>query len=1279
MDACLPYTGTSVWPMVIAAVILVTIGLVLHQMTRRRQGTSTSMGVIALLVLTAGSFALLATQKPVEAASIDCAQSAVIEDIPAADAIRSLPLAPTAMIPDGSTVPGELLTITQGGFEPFEEVVLLVASKPRLIGRGKANRDGVVTITGQIPQDLAPGNHTLAVWSPTRSVGFAQPIVVTGDVGSTTSISVPPGSSTTTVETTTTVSPTTTISESTTTIAPTTTVPESTTTTIDPGLTPQTVRWDFVADFAVTESPVVMPDAQSVEASWLSRTYSIVSAGSAGCAVDTNTRELSFTSEGTCTVQVSVDPWSNYGPGTAETIVVVGPAPVCDNSLSYQVGDVGPGGGKIFYVSPTCQRWGRFLEIASAGWTGSSDGAATRPLWCDANIHVSGASASGFGRGLANTFAIMRSCADAAANRAQAYRGGGKVDWYLASSDEWREVCKWAHAVAVSNTSCGGYAGYVNDLGFVDHYWTSTTDGNNNPIENWMPGGQDFRSVGKTTDYVSMRPIRAFGLAPSIQASWQSNVTRSTSRTVDFTLDFSEAISGLSSLDITNSGTATGCSFTPASSSGSSIAVQALCGSDGTVIPVLTAESVSGTSVTGPAISTPGSAVPIDSTAPTLEVNASSQTVVVGSAFAVSQNERGSIYIVNDSVTVSSLVDITSAADGEWNVSTVPTVESVVNLNTAGLSTGAYRIYGVDLAGNVSAPDEAQITIRAPQVCSVTCLIGDTGPGGGSVFYAAASPQSWGQYLEFAPSNWSGSSDGSLAPVWCDTSTLIDGAEGTAIGTGYTNTLAMMTGCTSGIAIDANSYRGSGFVDWFVPSEGEQKELCKWVHGIAPSQSSCGGYGGYVNNSGFVSHYWTSTQTGANSAIETWMEGGNDYRNVDKYTNYVSLRPIRAFGGDPSVNASITADQVRSTSLNLGFTIDFSESISGLSSSDLTNVGTATGCVFTPSSSSGTSIDVNAVCAGDGSVIVKLSPGAVQGTSVAGPRVATYSLKVRIDSQAPVLTITAGPTTIVVGGGIEVALNERGSVYLVKDSVTVTDLASITGAADASWNTVYAQDGGTGYVISTAGLSVGNYHLYGVDLAGNLSAQDATTYTLRDSQQCSTSCLVGDIGPGGGIVFYDAGSTQSWGRYLEVAPASWSGSGDGTPMWCDNTDLLIDGANGVAIGTGATNTAAIVAACASGAAVNAAGYLGGGLSDWFLPAEDEQKELCKWVKGVPASRSNCGGYGGYVNNLGFASHYWTSTQTGSSTAMETWMEGGNDYRNVGKSTNYISVRPIRAF
>jgi len=35
------------------------------------------------------------------------------------------------------------------------------------------------------------------------------------------------------------------------------------------------------------------------------------------------------------------------------------------------------------------------------------------------------------------------------------------------------------------------------------------------------------------------------------------------------------------------------------------------------------------------------------------------------------------------------------------------------------------------------------------------------------------------------------------------------------------------------------------------------------------------------------------------------------------------------------------------------------------------------------------------------------------------------------------------------------------------------------------------------------------------------------------------ACTIGDTGPGGGVVFYDAGSRQAWGRYLEAAPAGW--------------------------------------------------------------------------------------------------------------------------------------------
>jgi len=35
-------------------------------------------------------------------------------------------------------------------------------------------------------------------------------------------------------------------------------------------------------------------------------------------------------------------------------------------------------------------------------------------------------------------------------------------------------------------------------------------------------------------------------------------------------------------------------------------------------------------------------------------------------------------------------------------------------------------------------------------------------------------------------------------------------------------------------------------------------------------------------------------------------------------------------------------------------------------------------------------------------------------------------------------------------------------------------------------------------------------------------------------------CAENTIGPGGGVIFYDAGSVQSWGRFLEAAPWKWN-------------------------------------------------------------------------------------------------------------------------------------------
>ena len=128
-----------------------------------------------------------------------------------------------------------------------------------------------------------------------------------------------------------------------------------------------------------------------------------------------------------------------------------------------------------------------------------------------------------------------------------------------------------------------------------------------------------------------------------------------------------------------------------------------------------------------------------------------------------------------------------------------------------------------------------------------------------------------------------------------------------------------------------------------------------------------------------------------------------------------------------------------------------------------------------------------------------------------------------------------------------------------------------------------------------------------------------TTTTLAPTTTTTTLAPVlynvGDTGPGGGIVFYDAGSVQSWGRFLEAACAGWQNNCDGTTadpqvVWgCDESS--ISGADGLAIGTGAKNTTNILAGCSDAgiAADLADDYSHNTLNDCFAPSKDELNQM----------------------------------------------------------------------
>jgi len=132
------------------------------------------------------------------------------------------------------------------------------------------------------------------------------------------------------------------------------------------------------------------------------------------------------------------------------------------------------------------------------------------------------------------------------------------------------------------------------------------------------------------------------------------------------------------------------------------------------------------------------------------------------------------------------------------------------------------------------------------------------------------------------------------------------------------------------------------------------------------------------------------------------------------------------------------------------------------------------------------------------------------------------------------------------------------------------------------------------------------------------------------------TCVVGDKGPGGGVVFFVSSSTFSASsacgsgcKYLEAAP----------------TDLTV--------------------APWAGAISAAEGYSNNGVTDWYLPSKDELNE-------VYAKRKTIGGLASSI--------YWSSTEIISGFAWSQNFGDGKQYGTNGIETDDLGgVRPIRAF
>jgi DUF1680 family protein len=134
--------------------------------------------------------------------------------------------------------------------------------------------------------------------------------------------------------------------------------------------------------------------------------------------------------------------------------------------------------------------------------------------------------------------------------------------------------------------------------------------------------------------------------------------------------------------------------------------------------------------------------------------------------------------------------------------------------------------------------------------------IGDAGPAGGFIFYENPNHAADGwRYLEAAPFDQSGGAQ------WGCFRRLIEGARGTAVGTGKQNTADMLAACAepATAAQLCASLRVNGVGGWFLPSRDELVLMYRHL--------KAAGIGGF-DNGGLVDNvqYWTSSQQTADMA-----------------------------------------------------------------------------------------------------------------------------------------------------------------------------------------------------------------------------------------------------------------------------------------------------------------------------------------------------------------------------------------------------------------------------
>lgn len=293
-------------------------------------------------------------------------------------------------------------------------------------------------------------------------------------------------------------------------------------------------------------------------------------------------------------------------------------------------------------------------------------------------------------------------------------------------------------------------------------------------------------------------------------------------------------------------------------------------------------------------------------------------------------------------------------------------------------------------------------------------------------------------------------------------------------------------------------------------------------------------------------------------------------------------------------------------------------------------------------------------------------------------------------------TITATFTTTAIAGlvwdtstvrSMRVQLQESLTAGTYLDTVTVTDIYGTSTRLPLTF-TIAKADTLTVWIDTPTALSYTGFaasFATPLRITGLVSSDTGTAVSSISYRPAGTSCAtggvcaIGDIGPGGGVVFITPSTPGGNGKYFEAAPSNWTGTDDTVSIgkFCTGStsqDGISRSATQFGIGWGDTNTALFGSNCTGGAVKQAMDYAGGGYTDWFIPNTNEAAQL--HAQGDRVGLIKLGG-----NWTTGTWGYWASTeQSGTQMKIISLNSGSWSIGAAEKSeSTRLMVRPVRMF